>query len=85
MFFLEEVHEKYDKLSPVQKRIADFIMKNPEKVCFCSLGACCLCRRHRGDDPAICKKCRILQLCSDETEYERAHADQIPWMGNSKY
>lgn len=37
MFFLEEVHEKYDKFSPVQKRIADFIMKNPEKVCFCSL------------------------------------------------
>lgn len=37
MFFLEAVHEKYEKLSLVQKRIADYIIKNPEKVCFCSL------------------------------------------------
>ena len=34
---LEEVNASYEKLSPVQKRIADFIFKYPDQVCFYSL------------------------------------------------
>ena len=37
MGILEEVNASYDKLSPVQKRIADFIFKYPDRVCFYSL------------------------------------------------
>lgn len=37
MGFLETVNEKYGELSPVQKRIADYIFKYPDEVCFCSL------------------------------------------------
>ena len=34
MGILEEVNASYEKLSPVQKRIADFIFKYPDQVCF---------------------------------------------------
>ena len=37
MGILEEVNASYEKLSPVQKRIADFIFKYPDQVCFYSL------------------------------------------------
>ena len=37
MGILEEVNACYEKLSPVQKRIADFIFKYPDQVCFYSL------------------------------------------------
>lgn len=35
--FLEEIKGKYNELSPVQKRIADYIFTYPEEVCFQSL------------------------------------------------
>lgn len=37
MSFLEEINGKYGQLSPVQKRIADYIFTYPEEVCFNSL------------------------------------------------
>ncbi len=37
MGFLEEMNEMYDTLSPVQKRIADYMFTYPEEVCFQSL------------------------------------------------
>lgn len=37
MNILEEVNARYETLSPVQKRIADFIFKYPDEVCFYSL------------------------------------------------
>lgn len=37
MNFLEEIREKYDTLSTVQKRIADYLFTYPEEVCFQSL------------------------------------------------
>ena len=37
MGILEEVNASYEKLSPVQKRIADLIFKYPDQVCFYSL------------------------------------------------
>ena len=37
MSFLEAVNEKYGELSPVQKRIADYMYKYPDEVCFYSL------------------------------------------------
>lgn len=35
--FLEAVNEKYGELSPVQKRIADYMYKYPDEACFYSL------------------------------------------------
>ena len=37
MSFLEAVNEKYGELSPVQKRIADYMYKYPDEACFYSL------------------------------------------------
>lgn len=37
MDFLEEIRGKYDTLSTVQKRIADYLFTYPEEVCFQSL------------------------------------------------
>lgn len=37
MNILEEVNARYETLSPTQKRIADFIFKYPDEVCFYSL------------------------------------------------
>ncbi|MBQ2105618.1 MAG: MurR/RpiR family transcriptional regulator, partial [Lachnospiraceae bacterium] len=37
MNFLEEIRGKYDTLSTVQKRIADYLFTYPEEVCFQSL------------------------------------------------
>lgn len=37
MDILEEVKARYEDLSSVQKRIADYIFKYPDEVCFCSL------------------------------------------------
>ena len=37
MGIFEEVRERYEGLSPVQKRIADYIFKYPDQVCFYSL------------------------------------------------
>lgn len=37
MDILEEVKTRYEDLSSVQKRIADYIFKYPDEVCFCSL------------------------------------------------
>lgn len=37
MEILQRVRECYDNLSPVQKRIADYIFKYPDRVCFLSL------------------------------------------------
>ena len=37
MGILEDVNSRYETLSPVQKRIADFIFKYPDQVCFYSL------------------------------------------------
>lgn len=37
MNFLEEIRVKYDTLSVVQKRIADYLFTYPEEVCFQSL------------------------------------------------
>lgn len=37
MNILEEVNARYETLSPVQKRIADYIFKYPDEVCFYSL------------------------------------------------
>ena len=37
MDFLEEINGMYETLSPVQKRIADYIFTYPEEVCFQSL------------------------------------------------
>lgn len=37
MGFLEAVNEKYEELSPIQKRIADYMFKYPDEVCFLSL------------------------------------------------
>lgn len=39
MDILEEVNAKYETLSQVQKRIADYIFVYPDEVCFCSLKA----------------------------------------------
>lgn len=37
MNILEEVNARYETLSPVQKRIADYIFKYPDEICFYSL------------------------------------------------
>lgn len=37
MNFLDEIMEKYGTMSPVQKRIADYLFTYPEEVCFNSL------------------------------------------------
>ena len=37
MSFLEDINGMYDTLSPVQKKIADYIFTYPEEVCFQSL------------------------------------------------
>ena len=37
MSFWEAVNEKYGELSPVQKRIADYMYKYPDEACFYSL------------------------------------------------
>lgn len=37
MDFLEEINGMYDTLSPVQKRIADYIFTYPDEVCFQTL------------------------------------------------
>ena len=37
MDILEAVTERYETLSPAQKRIADYIFKYPDEVCFYSL------------------------------------------------
>ena len=37
MDFLDEIKDKYEELSPVQKRIADYIFTYPEEICFQSL------------------------------------------------
>lgn len=39
MDILEEVNARYETLSQVQKRIADYIFVYPDEVCFCSLKA----------------------------------------------
>ena len=43
MSFLEAVNEKYGELSPVQKRIADYMYKYPDEACFYSLREMAIC------------------------------------------
>ncbi len=81
MGILEEVNASYEKLSLVQKRIADFIFKYPDQVCFLPLKELSeTLGGDGGDHIKVHKEDRGPELRGDEEPSSGAFADETgPW------